>query len=187
MAGAGLPTLPGLAGEAKSYAERLFTYPVIGALSEEASIRAIRLPFREAGVEVEDGAADTVYRRSGGYPYFIQEWGYQLWNFVEGGPVTATDAEMVDEIVSRQLDGNFFRVRMERLAPSEKAFLRAMSQIGGEKIRMADISRNLGISVNALGPRRSSLVKRGMIYSPSHGLVAFTVPLFDEFLRRNPV
>ncbi len=187
MAGAGLPTLPGLAGEAKSYAERLFTYPVIGALSKEASVLAIRRPFLDAGVEVEDSAADTVYRRSGGYPYFIQEWGYQLWNFVEGGPVTATDAEMVDEIVSRQLDGNFFRVRMERLTPSEKSFLRAMSQIGGERIRMADISRNLGISVNALGPRRSSLVKRGMIYSPSHGLVAFTVPLFDEFLRRNPV
>ena len=187
MAGAGLPTLPGLAGEAKSYAERLFTYPAVGALSEEASVLAIRRPFLEAGVEVEDDAAATVYRRSGGYPYFIQEWGYQLWNFVERGPVTAADVGMVDDIVAKQLDGNFFRVRMDRLTPGEKAFLRAMSRIGGAEIRMADISRELSISVNALGPRRSSLVKRGMIYSPAHGLVSFTVPLFDEFLRRNPV
>lgn len=185
--GAGLPILPGLAGEVKSYAERLFTYPVIGALPEDASIRAIRLPFAGAGVGMDDDAAELVYRRSGGYPYFIQEWGYQLWNFVERAPVTRKDVETVDSIVTEQLDGNFFRVRMERLTPSERAFLRTMATFDGPAVKMADISAALGISQNALGPRRSSLIKRGMIYSPEHGLVAFTVPLFNEFLRRNPV
>ncbi len=187
MVGAGLPILPGLAGETKSYAERLFTYPVVGALSKEASVRAIRRPFADAGVRVEDAAAEMVYRRSGGYPYFIQEWGYQLWNFVGRSPVMRRDVEMVDAVVTEQLDGNFFRVRMERLTPSEKSFLRAMSEFGEPEIRMADLSRRLKISLQALGPRRSALIKRGMIYSPAHGLVAFTVPLFGEFLRRNPV
>ncbi|MBQ6246685.1 MAG: ATP-binding protein [Kiritimatiellae bacterium] len=186
MVGAGLPILPGLAGEIKSYAERLFTYPVIGALTEDASIRAIRMPFTGAGVRIDDDAAELVYRRSGGYPYFIQEWGYQLWNFVERPPVTKADVETVDTVVTEQLDGNFFRVRMERLTPSERAFLRAMAEFDGPTVRMADISAALGISQRALGPRRSSLIKRGMIYSPEHGLVAFTVPLFNEFLRRNP-
>ena len=186
MAGAGLPILPGLAGEAKSYAERLFTYPVVGALSEAESVRAVRTPFAEAGVRVSDDAAAMVYRRSGGYPYFIQEWGYQLWNFVERSPVVLADVKAVDAVVTEQLDGNFFRVRMERLTPSERSFLQAMAGFEGPQIRMADLSRVLGISQQALGPRRSALVKRGMIYSPGHGLVAFTVPLFNEFLRRNP-
>lgn len=186
MAGAGLPILPGLAGEAKSYAERLFTYPVVGALSEAESVRAVRTPFAEAGVRVSDDAATMVYRRSGGYPYFIQEWGYQLWNFVERSPVVLEDVKAVDAVVTEQLDGNFFRVRMERLTPSERSFLQAMAGFEGPQIRMADLSRVLGISQQALGPRRSALVKRGMIYSPGHGLVAFTVPLFNEFLRRNP-
>lgn len=185
--GAGLPILPGLVGEIKSYAERLFTYPIIGALPEEASIRAIRLPFTGAGVGMDDDAAELVYRRSGGYPYFIQEWGYQLWNFVEHNPVTRKDVETVDSVVTEQLDGNFFHVRMERLTPSERMFLRTMATFDGPTVKMADISSALGISPNALGPRRSSLIKRGMIYSPEHGLVAFTVPLFNEFLRRNPV
>lgn len=187
MVGAGLPILPGLAGEAKSYAERLFKYPVIGALSEEASTQAIRLPFAESEVRIDDDAVRMIYQRSGGYPYFIQEWGYQLWNFVERARVTIEDVKMVNTVVTEQLDGNFFRVRMERLTPSERSFLRAMSEFDEKEIRMADLSRRLGISQQALGPRRSALIKRGMIYSPSHGLVAFTVPLFNEFLRRSPV
>ena len=186
MIGAGLPILPGLAGEAKSYAERLFTYPVIGALSKEASLLAIRRPFEDAGLHMDDNAADIVYRRSGGYPYFIQEWGYQLWNFVEREPITENDVMMVDGIVTEQLDGNFFRVRMERLTPSEKSFLQAMASFDGPDVRMSDIATRLGISQKALGPRRSALIKRGMVYSPSHGIVSFTVPLFNEFLRRNP-
>lgn len=187
MVGASLPILPGLAGEAKSYAERLFVFPVIGALPEDASTKALRQPFAEAGVGIDEDAVRMIYRRSGGYPYFIQEWGYQLWNFVEHGPVTLDDAKMVDSVVAEQLDNNFFRVRMERLTTSEKAFLRTMSELEGPEIKMADISKRLGISQQALGPRRSALVKRGMIYSPAHGLVAFTVPLFDEFLRRNAI
>ncbi len=186
MIGAGLPILPGLAGEAKSYAERLFTYPVVGALSREASILAIRRPFADAGLSITDEAVDTIYRRSGGYPYFIQEWGYQLWNFVEQEPITEKDVKMVDGIVTEQLDGNFFRVRMERLTPSEKSFLQTMASFDGPDIKMSDIAVRLGISQKALGPRRSALIKRGMVYSPSHGIVAFTVPLFNEFLRRNP-
>ncbi len=187
MAGAGLPTLPNLAGTAKSYAERLFQFPRVGALDTESCDEAVRCPFREAGVEVLDGALARVRDRTKGYPYFVQEWGYQLWNRASGSPVRESDVLAVDEAATRRLDENFFRVRMERLTGGERAFLRAMSQTGPEPVRIAAVAETLGVSVSALSPRRGALIRKGMVYAPSHGEIAYTVPLFGEYLRRNPV
>jgi len=184
MIGAGLPTLPGLTGNAKSYSERLFVFPEIGALPKDEAIKAVRLPLAAVGVRINDDAADYVYLRSGGYPYFIQEWGYQLWNFVQEEPITLVDAKVVDGVIAEKLDENFFRVRIERLTSAERAMLYAMSSIEGMPYKISDVATVLSISVKALSPRRSSLIAKGMIYSPRNGEVAFTVPLFAEYLRR---
>ena len=184
MIGAGLPTLPGLTGNAKSYAERLFVFPEIGALSRENSIRAIRVPLAEAKVRIEDDAAEYVFARSGGYPYFIQEWGFQLWNFVQEEPITLADARCVDVAVSEKLDRSFFRVRVERLTSAERSMLAALAEMEGPEYRLQDVADRMKMNVRALSPRRSSLVGKGMIYSPRTGTVAFTVPLFAEYLKR---
>ena len=184
MIGAGLPTLPGLTGNAKSYAERLFVFPEIGALSRENSIRAIRVPLAEAKVRIEDDAAEYVFARSGGYPYFIQEWGFQLWNFVQEEPITLADARCVDVAVSEKLDRSFFRVRVERLTSAERSMLAALAEMEGSEYRLQDVADRMKMNVRALSPRRSSLVGKGMIYSPRTGTVAFTVPLFAEYLKR---
>ena len=185
MIGAGLPTLPGLTGNTKSYAERLFVFPEIGALSKENSIRAIRVPLAGANVRINDDAAEFVFQRSGGYPYFIQEWGFQLWNFVQEEPITLADAKCVDVAVADKLDRSFFRVRMERLSNAERAMLNAMASFAGEEYKLSDIAEAMGMKARTLSPRRSSLIAKGMIYSPHQGTVAFTVPLFAEYLRRH--
>ena len=184
MVGAGLPTLPGLAGNAKSYAERLFVFTEIGALSRDNSIQAIRAPLAHAGVRIDDEAAEFVFERSGGYPYFIQEWGFQLWNFVQKEPIALADARCVDAAVGEKLDRSFFRMRVERLTGAEKAMLFAMSGLAGEEYPLSDIAEKMGMSPRTLSPRRSSLIGKGMIYSPRQGMLAFTVPLFAEYLRR---
>ena len=185
MVGAGLPILPSLAGTAKSYAERLFQFPKVGALDPDSCDEAIRNPFREAGVEVLDDALALVRDRTKGYPYFVQEWGYQLWNRASGAPIRESDVRAVDSPALRRLDENFFRVRMERLTEGERAFLRAMSRVKAEPIRIAQVAKELGLPVTSLGPRRGSLIKKGMVYSPAYGEIAFTVPLFGDYLRRN--
>ena len=184
MIGAGLPTLPGLTGNAKSYAERLFIFPEIGALSRENSIRAIRVPLAGANVRIDDDAAEFVFQRSGGYPYFIQEWGFQLWNFVQEEPITLADAKCVDVAVADKLDRSFFRVRMERLTQAERTMLVALAEMKGPVYKLQDVADHMKMNVRALSPRRSSLIAKGMIYSPGVGLVAFTVPLFAEYLNR---
>jgi len=181
---AGLPVLPGIAGESKSYAERLFNFPDIGALSEIDAARALRDPARNVGVEYEDDALREVYRLTHGYPYFLQEWGYQSWNMATSSPITLKGVQDATPEVIRRLDKNFFRVRFDRLTPSEKNFLRAMAQLGAGSHRTGDIAATLGVSVKGIGPVRSKLIRKGMIYSPAHGDMAFTVPLFDEFMIR---
>jgi AAA ATPase domain len=181
---AGLPVLPGMAGESKSYAERLFNFPDIGALSEADAAKALRDPAREAGVEFQEDALQEVFRLTHGYPYFIQEWGYQAWNLAVASPITLQTAQDATPEVIRRLDRNFFRVRFDRLTPGEKNFLRAMAQLGPGHHRTGDIAAMLGMSVKGIGPVRSKLIKKGMIYSPAHGDMAFTVPLFDEFMIR---
>ncbi|MDP3440712.1 MAG: ATP-binding protein [Azonexus sp.] len=181
---AGLPVLPGMAGESKSYAERLFNLPDIGALSEADAAKALRDPARNVGVEYEDDALRDVYRLTHGYPYFLQEWGYQSWNMATASPITLKVVQDATPEVIRRLDKNFFRVRFDRLTPSEKNFLRAMAQLGAGSHRTGDIAATLGVSVKGIGPVRAKLIRKGMIYSPAHGDMAFTVPLFDEFMIR---
>jgi hypothetical protein len=184
LLGAGLPFLPGLAGESKSYAERLFSFPDIGALSERDAHKALQDPVKVAGVAFEETALQEIFRLTNGYPYFLQEWGYQSWNRALGSPITLQVVRDATLTVIRRLDENFFRVRFDRLTPSEKRFLRAIAGLGPGAHRSSDIAGALGISISGLGPVRAKLIQKGMIYSPAYGDMAFTVPLFDQFMLR---
>jgi len=184
LLGAGLPVLPGLAGESKSYAERLFGFPDVGALSQEDAAKALREPAKAAGVLFESAALDEIYRLTKGYPYFLQEWGYQAWKRAVASPITLAVVNDATNVVIPRLDQNFFRVRYDRLTPSEKNFLRAMADLGEGAIRTGDIADTLGVKVTSLGPVRAKLIRKGMVYSPAHGDMAFTVPLFSNFMIR---
>jgi AAA ATPase domain len=184
LVGAGLPQLPGLAGEARSYSERLFEFPEIGSLDEPDARAALEIPARDAGVEFAPAALDELVGASQGYPYFLQEWGYHVWNHALASPVPRDDVQTVRPLVLAALDRDFFRVRLDRLTPKEREYLRAMAQLGPGPHRSGDIAAELGVRVESVGPRRSGLIRKGMIYSPAHGDTAFTVPLFDEFLLR---
>ncbi len=184
LLGAGLPILPGLAGDSKSYAERLFNFPEIGALSQADSHKAIQDPATESGVLYEKSALDEIYRLTQGYPYFIQEWGYQTWNLASSSPITKIIVDQATNVVIPRLDQNFFRVRFDRLTPGEKDVLRAMADLGKGPYRTGDVADRMKVKVTSLGPRRATLIQKGMIFSPAHGEMAFTVPLFDEFMRR---
>lgn len=184
LLGAGLPILPGLAGEAKSYSERLFNFPDIGALSQKDAALALEEPARTAGVVFQSSAVEEIYRLTKGYPYFLQEWGYQTWNLASDSPITLQDVERATAEVIPRLDRNFFRVRFDRLTPTEKNFLRAMAELGPGTHRIAEIADTLNIKPSSASPIRAGLIRKGMIYSPSYGDIAFTVPLFDEFMIR---
>lgn len=184
LLGAGLPILPGLAGESKSYAERLFNFPDIGALSEADAIKALREPTKAVGVEFKGNALKEIFRLTHGYPYFLQEWGYQAWNRAPASPITLQIVQGATPVVIERLDQSFFRVRFDRLTGSEKKFLRAMAGLGPGSHGSGEVADALGVKINSVGPVRASLIKKGMIYSPAHGDVAFTVPLFDQFMLR---
>ena len=180
LVAAGLPILPGLMGESKSYAERLFSFPDIGPLPEPDAIKALQDPVREAGEAFDPAALAEIFRLTRGYPYFLQEWGYQAWNHAAASPISLAVVEETSDLVSRRLDENFFRVRFDRLTPREKKYLRAMAELGPGPHRTGDVADKLGVKINTLGPVRANLIKKGMVYSPSHGDMAFTVPLFDR-------
>jgi hypothetical protein len=184
LIGAGLPILPGLAGESKSYAERLFSFPEIGPLPEPDAIQALQDPVRAAGEEFAPEALTEIFRLTRGYPYFLQEWGYQAWNHASISPISLQVVQEASDQVTKRLDENFFRVRFYRLTPREKKFLRAMAELGSGLYRTSDIAEQLHVKINTMGPLRAGLIRKGMIYSPSYGDMAFTVPLFDEFMRR---
>jgi hypothetical protein len=184
LLGAGLPILPGLAGDSKSYAERLFSFPNIGALSEIDAARALQEPAQEEGVIFEASSLTEIFRLTKGYPYFLQEWGYQTWNHAEESPITLQTVQNATDLVIKRLDDNFFRVRFDRLIPSEKNFLREMTRLGAGPYKTGDIAELLKIKVTSLASVRANLIKKGMIYSPAYGELAFTVPLFDEFMIR---
>lgn len=184
LMGAGLPILPGLAGESQSYAERLFSFPDVGPLPEADAIRALQEPVQAAGEKFSPEALEEIFRMTRGYPYFLQEWGYQAWNHAVSSPISLDVVQETSAAVSHRLDQNFFRVRFDRLTPREKKFLRAMAELGSGPYRTSDIADKLASRINTLGPVRASLIKKGMVFSPSHGDMAFTVPLFDEFMRR---
>jgi hypothetical protein len=184
LVGAGLPQLLGLAGDAKSYAERLFEFPEIGSLSETDAQEAVAIPAREQGVEYSDEALKLIMQVTHGYPYFLQEWGYHIWNTAAASPIDGDDVRRLQPSVIEHLDRNFFLVRFDRLTPREKIYLRAMAELGPGPHRSGDIAAKLDVKVESVAPRRSGLIAKGMNYSPAHGDTAFTVPLFDEFLRR---
>ncbi len=184
VVGAGLPQLRGRAGKAKSYAERLFDYPEIGPLSEPAARLALEKPAENLGVKFNYDAVDAIVTKTGGYPYFLQEWGKHSWGAAKSTPITLDDVKSASAQAIAALDESFFRVRFDRLTPAEKRYLRAMAELGPGPHRSGDISDKLKRDVTSLGPTRSSLISKGMIWSPSHGDTAFTVPLFDEFMKR---
>lgn len=184
LVGAGLPQLRGRMGRAKSYAERLFDFPEVGPLPVEAARRAIAKPALAEGVVVTAEALDRIARETQGYPYFVQEWGKHAWDVADGSPITVDDVARASQSAVAALDESFFRVRFDRLTTAEKRYLRGMAELGPGPHRSGDIAELLERLVTSLGPTRSSLISKGMIYSPSHGDTAFTVPLFDEFMRR---
>ena len=183
--GAGLPQVAALSGEAKSYAERLFHFPEIGALSEADAKEAIHQPVSEEGVEISDDALTEIFRKTKGYPYFLQEWGHQCWNLAVGNTITIEDAKQSEATTLKRLDEGFFKVRFDRLTPKEREYVIAMARLGSGPYRSADVADALNESAQSLGPRRAQIISKGMIYSPSHGDVAFTVPMFNDYLMRN--
>ena len=171
-------------GRAKSYAERLFDFPELGPLSPDAARQAIVKPANEQGVNIDASALDRIVTETRGYPYFVQEWGKHSWDVASTSPITLADVENASASAIAALDESFFRVRLYRLTPSEKRYLRAMAERGPGPHRSGDIADTLGRQVTSLGPTRNHLITKGMIWSPEHGDTAFTVPLFDEFMRR---
>ena len=184
IVGAGLPLLVKLSGNAKTYAERLFEYPDIGPLDDTEARRALVKPAAQANVDFENEAVAAIIKETQGYPYFLQEWGYQAWNTAIASPITAEDIARSSSIAIERLDRNFFRSRYERLSEPQKAYLSAMAKCGPGPHRTGNIAKAMGKSSQQLGPTRDALINSGMIYSPRYGYAAFTVPLFDGFMRR---
>jgi len=184
IVGAGLPLLVKLTGDAKSYAERLFEYPRIGALLPEDVRRALAEPLEESGVKINADAVDLIMEETQGYPYFVQEWGYQAWNAARKSPITRVDVEKCSKVAIQRLDQNFFHSRYERLSDPQKTYLRAMAELGPGPHKSGDVAKLLGKETSQLGPARDGLIQNGMIYSPKYGYASFTVPLFDEFMKR---
>lgn len=184
LVAAGLPQLVGLAGRSKSYAERLFQYPQVGPLAKLDAMAALNDPVEKEGVIFSKEALEAIVKVTEGYPYFLQEWGYQAWNLAAKSPIQKDVVPTATTAAIKKLDQSFFRVRFDRLTPREKEYIRALADLGPGAHRSGDIADRLGVKVQSSAPLRSGLIKKGMIYSPAHGDTAFTVPLFDAFMMR---
>jgi hypothetical protein len=184
LLGAGLPQIVGQTGRAKSYAERLFDFPELGPLDDTAARLALTAPAEKEGIEFDRAALDDIILHTRGYPYFLQEWGKHAWSVAPSSPITADHVRAATVQATAELDASFFRVRFDRLTPAEKNYLRAMATLGPGPHRSGDVAESLGRKVNSLGPVRSALIAKGMVYSPDYGDTAFTVPLFDQFMKR---
>jgi hypothetical protein len=185
VAGAGLPSLAALTGDAKSYAERMFTFPQIESLTEDQAVEALLTPAREEGVDWEEAALHRLLEVTGCYPYFLQEFGKAAWDIASGPRViTADEVERCLPLAVAELDDGFFRVRVGRTSDGERAYLRAMAELGPGPVRSADVAGLLGKRTNALAPVRDAMIKRSLCYSPRWGELEFTVPMFDQFMRR---
>lgn len=181
---AGLPQVTALFGHSKSYAERLFDFPEIGALSPLEAIEALAKPAAAEAVYFDEAALGLIYQQTRGYPFFVQEWCYHCWNSAPAPRIGLADAQTASDIALRRLDEGFFRVRFDRLTPREKNYLRAMAELGPGPHRSGEVAARLEKKSPALAPLRDGLIGKGMIYAPAHGDIAFTVPLFDEFMQR---
>jgi hypothetical protein len=184
LVGAGLPQLPRLAGEAKSYAERLFQFPMIGRLSPDDAARALVEPAAPLGVEFTHEAVDAIVEYTEGYAYFLQEYGKLVWEHADLSPVTLEDVRDTQEAVEAKLDSSFFRVRTDRVTDLELQYMRAMAELGAEPQAAKDVAQLMSRRSEQLGPTRSRLIEKGLLYTPAHGLAAFTVPQFDRYMRR---
>jgi hypothetical protein len=182
--GAGLPQLPELAGEAKSYAERLFKFPLVGSLPEPEALKAIVDPAAEGGVAYDPGAAEAVVAYTEGYPYFLQEYGSIVWDSGTDPTIRLADVDQAQDLVETKLDGSFFKVRAERTTDLELQYLRAMAELGSEPQQARDVAKLLDRTSEQLGPTRARLIEKGLLYTPGFGLAAFTVPQFDRYMRR---
>jgi hypothetical protein len=184
VVGAGLPQLLSLAGEAKSYSERLFDYPIVERLDKQAAEDAIRKPAQQLGVDYDTDAVASIVAKTQGYPYFLQEWGNHTWDVAQASPITAQDVEQASKIAIAALDESFFRVRLARTTPSERRYLRAMAELGAGPHRSGDIAQKMSKKPSSQGPVRATLIAKGIVWSPGHGDTAFTVPLFHDYLLR---
>ena len=184
LIGAGLPQILGLAGNSKSYAERLFTYPRIGALNEVDAAAAIINPAKAEQVEIADDAVTEIMKVTERYPYFLQQWSHDAWNVAQGPVISRDDVTRATPISVAALDQSFFQVRFDRCTPTEKIYMRALAELGSGAHRSGDIAEKLKQNTTSVAPTRSALIKKGIIYSPAYGDTAFTVPLFDDYLRR---
>jgi hypothetical protein len=182
--GAGLPQIAELAGDAKSYAERLFTFPRVGSLEGDDARKALTEPAQVEGVDFDDDAVDLAMRITQGYPYFIQELGYQVWGVASDNRVRRSDVATAREAYEAKLDSSFFRVRLDRTTPLQTAYLRAMAELGPQPQKAADVARIMGRESTQVGPTRAELIDMGLLYTPEHGYAAFTVPDFDAFMLR---
>jgi hypothetical protein len=182
--GAGLPQLRAKMGDAKTYVERLFDFPQVDALPIDDAKIAIEKPANDEDVEYTPDALNEILRVTACYPYFIQEWGHFAWNAAQSSPINYNDVLRSHDDTIAKLDQNFFRVRLDRMTPTERRYMRALAELGPGSHRSGDIAKAYGAHVTSVAPLRSSLIAKGMIYSPAHGDTAFTVPLFDEFMRR---
>lgn len=184
MVAAGLPQLLGRMGRAKSYSERLFEYVEVSRLDAGAARNAIVIPIEREEESIEPAAVDAIIAATEGYPYFLQEWGKHAWDLAFCSPITVRDVENASVTALAELDASFFRVRFDRLTPTEKRYMRAMAELGPGSHRSGDIAERLGKQVTQLAPIRNSLIRKGMLHSPAHGDTAFTVPMFDSFMKR---
>lgn len=185
LIGSGLPTVRGLVARSKTYAERMFNYEEIGALDESASADAIRKPLRAMNVDIEDKALSAIFKMSGGYPFFLQECGYQVWQTIEKPLVTVKDVRTVADVIFERLDRNFFAVRLDRISELERVFLRVMADVPGPETKpLAAIARGMGRSANSLSMLRQSLIRKGVLFSGEVGTVSYTVPMFGAYMRR---
>lgn len=184
MVAAGLPQLVGQSGRAKSYAERLFEFVPIDRLDPTAATAALTVPAAKEGVAFEQAAVSEILRQTRGYPYFLQEWGKHSWDVAEASPIRRADAQRATTAALAELDASFFRVRFDRLTPAEKRYMRGMAELGPGPHRSGDVAEALGRKVTTVAPVRNALIAKGMLYSPAHGDTAFTVPLFDGFMKR---
>lgn len=182
--GAGLPQIAELAGDAKSYAERLFKFPRIGSLDEEDAARALAEPALTEGARFDQDALDRAFELTEGYPYFIQELGYQVWTVANDQVITLNDVEDAKDAYEAKLDESFFRVRLDRATQLQIAYMRAMAELGPASQKAADVAAVMGRESTQLAPTRSELIAMGLLYTPSHGYAGFTVPHFDRFMLR---
>jgi hypothetical protein len=184
IVGAGLPLLPRLTGEAKSYAERMFDYSTIGKLPAAAAERALLKPAADRGVQYEPDALALLMDLTDRYPYFIQEYGKHVWDVASTTPITRSDVETAVPVVRAYLDEGFFEVRLGRTTPAQRRYMAAMADLGDGPQASAAVAERLGVPANAVSPTRAELIDAALIYVPQRASVDFTVPHCADYIRR---